>query len=68
MNLSQLKKVVITDTLLANPDFSNEFEIHTAAGVIDYLLGATICHNGKPAAFFSHKTDSLLVQPQQCGD
>jgi hypothetical protein len=48
----QMKKMVIADTLLAYPDFSKEFEIHTDAS--DYQqLGATIRQNGKPIAFFS---------------
>jgi hypothetical protein len=45
--------MVVADTLLAYPDFSKEFEIHTDAS--DYQLGATICQNGKPIAFFSRK-------------
>jgi Reverse transcriptase (RNA-dependent DNA polymerase). len=49
----QMKKMVVTDTMLAYPDFSKEFEIHTDAS--DYQLGATICQNGKPIAFFNRK-------------
>jgi hypothetical protein len=48
-----MKKMVVTDMLLSYPDFSKEFEIHTDAS--DYQLGATICPNGKPIAFFSCK-------------
>jgi hypothetical protein len=45
--------MVVTDTLLAYPNFSEEFEIHTDAS--DYQLGATIRQKGKPIAFFSRK-------------
>jgi hypothetical protein len=35
----QLKKMVVTDTMLVYPDFSQEFEIHTDAS--DYQLSLT---------------------------
>jgi hypothetical protein len=55
----QLKKMVVTDTMLVYPDFSKEFEIHTDAS--DYQLGATIRQNGKPIAFFSRKLTGAQV-------
>jgi hypothetical protein len=45
--------MVFADTLLANPGFRKEFEIHTDAS--DCQLGATIHQNGKPIDFFSRK-------------
>ena len=47
------------ETLLAYPDFSKKFEIHTDAS--DYQLGAVISQEGKPIAFFSRK----LTQAQR---
>jgi hypothetical protein len=55
----QIKKMVVTDTLLAYPDFSKEFEIHTDAS--NYQLGATIRQNGKPIAFFRSQTPGCNV-------
>jgi hypothetical protein len=46
--------MVVADILLAYPDFSKEFEIHTD-DASDYQLGVTICQNGKIIAFFSRK-------------
>jgi hypothetical protein len=48
-----MKTVMARDTLLAYPDFSQEFEIHTDAS--DYQLGACISQNGKPIAFYTRK-------------
>ena len=54
-----IKRVVAKETLLAYPDFSKTFEIHTDAS--DYQLGAVISQEGKPIAFFSRK----LTQAQR---
>ena len=47
------KRVIARETMLAYPDFSQQFEIHTDAS--HYQLGAVISQNGKPIAFFSQK-------------
>ena len=54
----QIKKVISKETLLAYPDFSLEFNIHTDAS--HYQLGSVITQNGKPIAFYSRK-----LQPAQ---
>ena len=43
-----MKKIVSRETLLAYPDFSEPFEIHTDAS--HTKLGAVISQNGKPIA------------------
>ena len=49
----KVKRVISKETLLAYPDFNEEFEIHTDAS--DYQLGAVISQKGKPIAFYSRK-------------
>jgi hypothetical protein len=46
--------------LLAFPDFSKEFEIHTDASKLQ--LGACISQNGKPVAFYSRKLQSAQTR------
>ena len=53
-----MKKIISKDTLLAYPDFNDEFVIHTDAS--DYQLGAVIAQKGKPIAFYSRK-----LKPEQ---
>ena len=48
-----LKKMVAKETLLAYPDWSKPFIVHTDAS--DYQLGAVISQDDKPIAFFSRK-------------
>ena len=48
-----MKKLIAQETLLAFPDFSNPFEIHTDASKVQ--LGACISQEGKPIAFYSRK-------------
>ena len=49
-----LAKVVIArETMLAYPDFSKPFVIHTDAS--HYQLGAVISQDDKPIAFYSRK-------------
>jgi len=48
-----MKKIIAKETLLAYPDFSKPFEIHTDAS--HYQLGAVISQSGKPIAFYSRK-------------
>jgi hypothetical protein len=47
------KKVIAREVMLAYPDFSQPFEIHTDAS--HYQLGAVISQKGKPIAFYSRK-------------
>ena len=48
-----MKKIMTKETLLAFPDFNEEFVIHTDAS--KYQLGACISQKGKPIAFYSRK-------------
>jgi RNase H-like domain found in reverse transcriptase len=47
------KRIIAREVLLAYPDFSKSFQIHTDAS--HYLLGAVISQDGKPIAFYSRK-------------
>ena len=47
------KKIIAREVMLAYPDFSKPFEIHTDAS--HYQLGAVISQKGKPIAFYSRK-------------
>ena len=47
------KKIIAREVMLAYPDFSKPFEIHTDAS--HYQLGAVISQGGKPVAFYSRK-------------
>ena len=49
----KMKKVMAKETLLAFPNFSKEFTIHTDASKLQ--LGAVISQEGKPIAFYSRK-------------
>ena len=53
-----MKQVIAKEVLLAFPDFSKPFEIHTDASL--YQLGAVISQDGKPIAFYSRK-----LKPEQ---
>ena len=48
-----IKKILSKETILAYPDFSKPFVIHTDAS--DYQIGAVISQDNKPIAFFSRK-------------
>ena len=48
-----IKRVIGREVLLAYPDFSALFEIHTDASKL--LIGAVISQKGKPIAFDSRK-------------
>ncbi len=48
-----MKRIIAKETLLAYPDFSQPFTIHTDASHTQ--LGAVISQNGKPIAFYSRK-------------
>ena len=48
-----IKEALARDVLLAYPDFSKPFHIHTDAS--DYQLGSVISQDNKPLAFYSRK-------------
>ena len=48
-----IKKMLCRETMLAFPDYSKAFEIHTDASA--FALGAVISQNKKPIAFYSRK-------------
>ena len=52
-SFDEIKRVIMQDTMLAFPDFSKTFHIHTDSS--DYQLGAVIMQNNKPLAFYSRK-------------
>ncbi len=53
-----MKRIIAKETLLAYPDFSKPFVIHTDASHTQ--LGAVISQDGKPIAFYSRK-----LKPEQ---
>ena len=48
-----MKKIIAKETLLAFPDFTKPFHVHTDASKVQ--LGAYISQEGKPIAFYSRK-------------
>ena len=48
-----IKSIIAKETLLAYPDYSQGFDIHTDASKLQ--LGAVISQGGRPIAFFSRK-------------
>ena len=54
-----LKRVVSREVLLAHPDFTKPFEIHTDAS--KYQLGAVISQDAKPLAFYSRKLNDAQL-------
>ena len=49
----KIKQIVSREVMLAFPDFSKEFIVHTDAS--KYQLGSVISQNNKPIAFYSRK-------------
>ena len=49
----QIKKIITREVMLAYPDFSKPFVVHTDASHTQ--LGAVISQDGKPIAFYSRK-------------
>ena len=47
------KRIIAKEAILAFPDFSKPFTIHTDAS--HYQLGGVISQDGKPIAFYSRK-------------
>ena len=54
------KKVIARETVLAYPDYSKPFTIHTDAS--HYQLGAVISQDGKPIAFYSRKLNDAQTR------
>ena len=50
---NKIKSIIAKEPLLAYPDFSKPFEIHTDASKVQ--LGAMISQNNKPIAFYTRK-------------
>jgi hypothetical protein len=55
-----MKNIVSKDTLLTYPNFEIPFEIYTDASKTQ--LGAVICQNDKPIAFYSRKLNSAQTR------
>ena len=47
------KRIIAKEVMLAYPDFTKPFVIHTDAS--HYQLGAVVSQDGKPIAFYSRK-------------
>ncbi len=54
------KKIIAKDAMLAYPDFSKPFVIHTDAS--HYQLGGVISQDGKPLAFYSRKLNDAQTR------
>ena len=52
-----IKNIISREVMLAYPDFTKPFVIHTDAS--HYQLGAVISQDGKPIAFYSRKLNLL---------
>ena len=52
-SFEDMKNIIAKQALLAYPDFTKEFHIHTDASKVQ--LGACISQDGKPLAFYSRK-------------
>ena len=52
-SFNDIKNIISREVMLAYPDFSKPFEIHTDAS--HHQLGAVISQEGKPIAFYSRK-------------
>ena len=56
----EAKNMISKETLLAYPDFTKEFHVHTDAS--DYQLGGVISQDGKPLAFYTRKLNSAQAR------
>ena len=54
------KRIIAKETILAYPDFSKKFVIHTDASA--YQLGGVISQGGKPIAFYSRKLNDAQTR------
>ena len=52
----EIKRVIAKETILAFPDFTKPFHIHTDSS--DYQLGAVVMQNDRPLAFYSRKMNN----------
>ena len=59
-HLKKMKKVLSCKVLLAYPDFSKSFFVHTGAS--DYQLGAVISQEGKPIVFYLQKLNNAQIR------
>jgi hypothetical protein len=55
-----MKQVIAKETLMAFPDFTKPFEIHTDASKVQ--LGACISQDNKPIAFYSRKLNAAQTR------
>ena len=58
-SFQDIKQMVCKDAMLAYPDWTKPFDIHTDAS--DYQLGAVISQEGRPIAYFSRKLNSAQL-------
>ena len=56
----KIKQIMSQEVLLAYPDFTKPFEIHTDASHTQ--LGAVIAQEGQPIAFYSRKLNSAQTR------
>ena len=54
------KRIIAKESILAYPDFSKKFTIHTDAS--HYQLGGVISQDGKPIAFYSRKLNDAQTR------
>ena len=54
------KRIIAKETILAYPDFTKKFTIHTDAS--HYQLGGVISQDGKPIAFYSRKLNDAQTR------
>ena len=62
------KRIITKEAILAYPDFSKRFVIHTDAS--HYQLGGVISQDGRPIAFYSLKfndAQTLYTTTETCG-
>jgi hypothetical protein len=55
-SFKEIKRVILTETMLTFPDFSKEFHVYTDAS--EFQLGAVIMQDNKLLAFYSRKMNS----------
>ena len=59
-SFEEIKRAMSREVMLAYPDFSKPFEIHTDASA--FQLGAVISQDGKPIAFYSRKLNDAQTR------